>query len=81
MREIEKKFELYEEQAKDMTPSAWAKEEWEEAIKLGITDGSYPKRYTTREETAAMIVRAIKEAKNGKCNCNDDRGVGYRTGL
>lgn len=81
MREIEKKFELYEEQAKDMTPSAWAKEEWEEAIKLGITDGSYPKRYTTREETAAMIVRAIKEAKNEKCNCHDDGGVGYRTGL
>lgn len=61
MKDIEKKFELYEEQAKDMTPSAWAKEEWEEAIKLDITDGSYPKRYTTREETAAMIVRAIKE--------------------
>lgn len=81
MREIEKKFELYEEQAKDMTPSAWAKEEWEEAIKLGITDGSYPKRYTTREETAAMIMRAIKEAKNGKCNCTDGGGVGYRTGL
>ena len=82
MREIEKKFELYEEQAKDMTPSAWAKEEWEEAIKLGITDGSYPKRYTTREETAAMIVRGLKEeAKNGKCNCNDDRGTRYRTGL
>lgn len=82
MREIEKKFELYEEQAKDMTPSAWAKEEWEEAIKLGITDGSYPKRYTTREETAAMIVRGLKEeAKNGKCNCHDDGGVGYRTGL
>lgn len=81
MREIEKKFELYEEQAKDMTPSAWAKEEWEEAIKLGITDGSYPKRYTTREETAAMIMRAIKEAKNGKCDCHDGGGVGYRTGL
>lgn len=82
MREIEKKFELYEEQAKDMTPSAWAKEEWEEAIKLGITDGSYPKRYTTREETAAMIVRGLKEeAKNGKCNCHDNSGVGYRTGL
>ena len=81
MKDIEKKFELYEEQAKDMTPSAWAKEEWEEAIKLSITDGSYPKRYTTREETAAMIMRAIKEAKNGKCNCNDDGSPRYRTGL
>lgn len=81
MKDIEKKFELYEEQAKDMTPSAWAKEEWEEATKLGITDGSYPKRYTTREETAAMIMRAIKEEKHGKCNCHDDGSVGYRTGL
>lgn len=81
MKDIEKKFELYEEQAKDMTPSAWAKEEWEEATKLGITDGSYPKRYTTREEAAAMIMRAIKEAKNGKCNCNDNGSIGYRTGL
>lgn len=83
MEKIEKKFELYEEQAKDMTPSAWAKEEWEEAIELGITDGSYPKRYTTREETAAMIMRAIKakETKNGKCNCADGSDTRYRTGL
>lgn len=81
MEKIEKRFEMYDEQAKDMTPSAWAKEEWEEAIKLGITDGSYPKRYTTRQETAAMIMRAIKEAKHGKCNCTDSSGTGYRTGL
>lgn len=83
MKEIEKKFEMYEEQAKDMTPPDWAKEEWEEAIRLGITDGSYPRRYATRVEAAIMTLRAIKvkEAKNGKCDCTDGSGVGYRTGL
>ena len=81
MEKIEKKFELYEEQAKDMTPPDWAKEEWEEAIRLGITDGSYPRRYATRAEVAAMLVRAIKEAKHGKCNCTDGGNSGYRTGL
>lgn len=81
MKEIEKKFEMYEEQAKDMTPPDWAKEEWEEAIRLGITDGSYPRRYATRAEVAAMLVRAIKEAKNGKCDCTNGSGAGYRTGL
>lgn len=81
MEKIEKKFEMYEEQAKDMTPPDWAKEEWEEAIRLGITDGSYPRRYATRAEVAAMLVRAIKEARHGKCNCTDGGSVGYRTGL
>lgn len=59
----------------------WAKKEWEEAKELGITDGTRPGATATRAEVAAMIMRAIKEAKNGKCNCNDDGGVGYRTGL
>lgn len=81
MKEIEKKFELYEEQAKDMTPPDWAKEEWEEAISLGITDGSYPRRYATRVESAIMVLRAIKakEEKNG--NCTDGSGTRYSTGL
>lgn len=83
MKDIEKKFELYEEQAKDMTPPDWAKEEWEEAIRLGITDGSYPRRYATRVETAIMVLRAIKakEAKNGKCDCTDSSSPRYSTGL
>lgn len=42
------------------TVPEWAKEEWEEAIKLGITDGTYPGREATRAEVAAMILRAIK---------------------
>lgn len=61
----------------------WAEKEWEEAKELGITDGTRPGATATRAEVAAMLVRAIKakEAKNGKCNCNDNGSVGYRTGL
>ena len=59
----------------------WAEKEWEEAKELGITDGTRPGAMATRAEVAAMLVRAIKEAKNGKCNCTDGGGAGYRTGL
>lgn len=38
--------------------SDWAKDEWAEAIASQITDGTRPKGYATREEVAAMILRA-----------------------
>jgi len=41
-------------------PSAWAKKEWEIAKKHGITEGERPKDVMTREEGAAMLVRALK---------------------
>lgn len=59
----------------------WAEKEWEEAKELGITDGTRPGAMATRAEVAAMLVRAIKEAKNAKCDCTDGGGAGYRTGL
>lgn len=59
----------------------WAEPEWEEAKELGITDGTRPGAMATRAEVAAMMVRAIKEAKNAKCDCTDGGSVGYRTGL
>lgn len=59
----------------------WAVDEWEEAKELGITDGTRPGAMATRAEVAAMLVRAIKEAKNGKCDCINGGGAGYRTGL
>ena len=37
--------------------------EFEEAKKLGITDGSRPKDQATREEVAMMVLRGIKIAK------------------
>ena len=41
-------------------PSKWAKEIIAEAVKKGITDGSRPKGYLTREEGAAMALKASK---------------------
>lgn len=43
------------------TPSAWAADEWSKAINLGITDGSKPTGYVTREQCAAMTLRAKGE--------------------
>ena len=40
-------------------------EEHAEAVRLGITDGSRPLGYATREEVAAMVVRAIRILKGG----------------
>lgn len=43
--------------------SDWAKELWQEAIELKITDGTRPKDNVTREEAIVMIMRANKENK------------------
>ena len=40
--------------------SDWAKEEFGEAVALGITDGSRPQGYAKREEVAIMVRRSIK---------------------
>lgn len=42
-------------------PSDWAKEELAEAVKAGITDGTRPGGYATREQVAAMVLRATKK--------------------
>lgn len=42
------------------TPDDWAKAEMREAIDLGITDGTRPKGYATRQEAAIMVLRAFK---------------------
>ncbi|MGN5456812.1 MAG: N-acetylmuramoyl-L-alanine amidase [Candidatus Kurthia intestinigallinarum] len=42
--------------------SSWARQELDEAVKAGVTDGSRPRGYATREEAAIMVKRAI----NGK---------------
>ena len=41
-------------------PSAWAKDEIEQAKKKGITDGTRPQGYATRQEVAIMILRGLK---------------------
>lgn len=42
-------------------PSEWAETELAEAVTLGITDGSRPRGYATREEAAIMVLRAVKK--------------------
>lgn len=46
-------------QPKDQDPSSWAKEEWADAKHIGLTDGTNPKSYATREQVAAMIMRSL----------------------
>ena len=41
-------------------PSGWAEQELKEAVAAGITDGTRPKGYATREEVAAMVLRGKK---------------------
>jgi len=45
------------------TPSVWAKEAWDWAIKEGITDGTNPQGAITREQVVTMIYRALKAVK------------------
>lgn len=51
------------EKNRDIVP-AWAKEEFENAVEAGITDGSRPQDLATRVETVVMIERA----KNNEVN-------------
>ena len=43
------------------TPSSWAKEAWEWAIKEGITDGTNPQGAVTREQVVTMLYRYHKQ--------------------
>lgn len=45
--------------------SEWFKDDFAEAEHLGITDGTQPKRFATREEVAVMIIRAIRVLRGG----------------
>ena len=42
----------------DTKPSDWAEDELAEAVAAGITDGTRPRGYATREEAAIMVKRA-----------------------
>ena len=52
------RFDKESESMDNNKPSKWAEKEWEEGTKLGITDGTNPKKEATREEVVAMILRA-----------------------
>lgn len=63
--------------------SDWAKEAWEWGQDKGITDGHNPGASCTREQVVTMLYRydQKKEEKSGKCNCADNGGPGFSTGL
>lgn len=48
-------------QGNNTEPSSWAKDEFAEAKAMGITDGSRPLGYATRQEAAIMVKRASKK--------------------
>lgn len=57
---------LIETYVDDTEPSGWAVKEIEEAKELGLTDGSRPQMFTTRQETAIMCLRTYKKIKEEK---------------
>ena len=58
--EFDKMMLNWLERRKNLNVSDWAAEDVECAVKLGITDGKCPQNWTSRQETAAMITRAMK---------------------
>lgn len=52
---VEKKEENMEGNKNE--PSSWAKDAWEKAIKLGITDGTNPQGNITREQVIVILDR------------------------
>lgn len=64
-------------------PADWAKEAWEWGMEKEITDGTNPGKGATREEMMTMLYRydQQKGEDDGKCNCTNSGGAGYRTGL
>ncbi|MCL2562965.1 MAG: N-acetylmuramoyl-L-alanine amidase [Oscillospiraceae bacterium] len=45
------------------TPSGWAEGEFAKAIAAGLTDGTRPRGFASRQETAIIAYRAMKAAK------------------
>ena len=58
--QFNKMMETYIAERNKLSASAWAEEDLKEAEKAGITDGSYPQAFATREQVASMIIRALK---------------------
>ena len=58
--QFDKMMDNYLSNRAKMPASAWAKAELAEGKQKGITDGTSPRSFATREEVVAMIVRATK---------------------
>lgn len=55
---LDRLFKTFNDDGKE---AEWATEEFNEAKELGITDGSNPEMFATRQETAIMIKRAVSK--------------------
>lgn len=51
---------------RETVPSHWAEAELQKAMEAGITDGTRPGGYATREEVAAMVFRSMAAGKKGE---------------
>lgn len=58
--QFDKMMDEYISKRAKMPASAWAKPDLSEGKQKGITDGTAPRNFATREEVVAMIVRATK---------------------
>ena len=58
--EFKKYMERYEKEQAAKPVSAWAKDEWEEAVAAGELDGTQPRAPLTREQYAVSRARQIK---------------------
>lgn len=58
--QFNKMIETYLAEKAKQPASAWARDELAEAKKKGITDATAPRAFATREEVAAMVLRATK---------------------
>ena len=59
-------MDAYLAQLRTKPVSTWAKYDWEEAKKSGITDGTAPQGLITRQEVVTMIDRAISNRQGVK---------------
>lgn len=58
--QFNKMMDTYLAERNKATVSDWAKEDWEKAKAAGLTDGTMPQGFATREQVISMIERKIK---------------------
>lgn len=59
--QFDRLMDAYLSRREKASASTWAKAEVEAAKAKGITDGSRPQGFATREEVAVMVLRAMKK--------------------
>lgn len=62
-KEFEEYMDRYLAHRAALITSAWAEREVDEAIELGITDGTRPQSFATRQEVAIMVKRMMRKER------------------